>query len=357
MPEPRAPVHRQRGDVLVVDQHLARIGGDQPGDDVEAGGLAGAVRPQQAHGLAAMDVERDVAQHRAAAIVLGQMAGGTGPRGPAGPSPGVAAGGVAPASPRPPARARQRIHGWGGAGSGTNRARTRWLDRAAGSLGLVDRHDRHARVAVDVQAVAAHHVLVAGEDDVAQQHHLAADQVVDPAGAGRGLARLGDHDVALGLETPHRLLRAGGLAFLVAGVEDPQQIGAQGRIALDRVDIAGEDGLLLVLLQHQTVRSDLDRLVATAAGCRSALRLLRRSRRPPSRTDTDSDAIARCASGTIDLRSRDPRLEAVVQVQGADRPVARRPRTARSPGAAARSWRPRPRPPAPAARSCAGRGS
>ena len=63
------------GDVLAVEQHLPGVGGDQAGDDVEAGGLAGAVRPEQADGLAAVQPQRDVAQHRAAAIVLGQTPG------------------------------------------------------------------------------------------------------------------------------------------------------------------------------------------------------------------------------------------------------------------------------------------
>ena len=72
-PEPGATVHRQSGDVLVVQQHLPGVGGDQPGDDVEAGGLAGAIRPQQAHGLAPVDRQRDIAQHGAVAVVLAQM--------------------------------------------------------------------------------------------------------------------------------------------------------------------------------------------------------------------------------------------------------------------------------------------
>ena len=44
--EPRAAIHRQLGHVAAVDADRAFVGGDQPGDHVEHGGLAGAVRPQ-----------------------------------------------------------------------------------------------------------------------------------------------------------------------------------------------------------------------------------------------------------------------------------------------------------------------
>ena len=146
------------------EQHLPGVGRDQPGDDVEAGGLAGAVRAQQAHGLAAVQVERDVAQHGAAAIVLGQV-----PR-----RQDRLAGGRPTAGRRraaAPYRRRGRDHqlgavaaalmAAGGAGSGTNRARTRCAGRPLPS-GLLAVTDGHAGVAVDVQPVAADHVLARG---------------------------------------------------------------------------------------------------------------------------------------------------------------------------------------------------
>ena len=55
-PEPRALVHRQRGDVLAVEFDAAAVGLDQPGDHVEDRGLAGAVGPEQPDRLAAADI-------------------------------------------------------------------------------------------------------------------------------------------------------------------------------------------------------------------------------------------------------------------------------------------------------------
>lgn len=47
------PVHRHRRDVVAVDFDRAFVDRHKAGDHVEAGGLAGAVRSEQAHGLAA----------------------------------------------------------------------------------------------------------------------------------------------------------------------------------------------------------------------------------------------------------------------------------------------------------------
>src|SRR5262245_4345956 len=55
----RPPVHRQPGDVLAVKNDGAGIGRYQSNDDVEAGGLAGAVRPEQSDRLAAIHRQRD----------------------------------------------------------------------------------------------------------------------------------------------------------------------------------------------------------------------------------------------------------------------------------------------------------
>src|SRR5665213_1266212 len=63
--EPRPPVHRQVGDVLAVEVDDSGIGGNEANDDVEAGGLAGAVRPEQPNHLAALHRHVDVAQHHA----------------------------------------------------------------------------------------------------------------------------------------------------------------------------------------------------------------------------------------------------------------------------------------------------
>ena len=74
--EPRALVHRQRGDVVAVELDAAAVGLDQAGDHVEHRGLAGAVRPEQADRLAAPHIERDALDHHAAAEALLHAMGG-----------------------------------------------------------------------------------------------------------------------------------------------------------------------------------------------------------------------------------------------------------------------------------------
>ena len=72
--EDRPAVHRQLGDVLAVEEDPAAVGLHQAHHRIEAGGLAGAVRPEQADDFAAMDVERDVVKDRAAVVGLGDRA-------------------------------------------------------------------------------------------------------------------------------------------------------------------------------------------------------------------------------------------------------------------------------------------
>ena len=74
--EPRALVHRQRGDVVAVELDAAAVGVDQAGDHVEHRGLAGAVRAEQADRLAAPHVERDALHHHAAAEAFLDAVGG-----------------------------------------------------------------------------------------------------------------------------------------------------------------------------------------------------------------------------------------------------------------------------------------
>src|SRR5437763_14575417 len=50
-PEPSALVHRKSRDVVAVELDLSAIGLDQSGDHVEDGGLAGAIRSEQADGF------------------------------------------------------------------------------------------------------------------------------------------------------------------------------------------------------------------------------------------------------------------------------------------------------------------
>ncbi len=66
-----ALVHGLGGDVLAIQQDAAGVGGDQAGDHVEAGGLARAVRAEQADSLAAVQPQADALHHRPAAERLG----------------------------------------------------------------------------------------------------------------------------------------------------------------------------------------------------------------------------------------------------------------------------------------------
>ena len=68
--EPRALIHRQLGHVVAVEFDGAAIRLDQPGDHVEHRGLAGAVRAEQADGLAAADIDADAAHDLAGAETL-----------------------------------------------------------------------------------------------------------------------------------------------------------------------------------------------------------------------------------------------------------------------------------------------
>ncbi|MNP56156.1 hypothetical protein D3C76_1508600 [compost metagenome] len=68
-------MHRQVGDVLLVDAHHALVGADQPDDHVEAGGLAGAVRAEKADDLPAFDAHADITDDLAAFVTLGEVLG------------------------------------------------------------------------------------------------------------------------------------------------------------------------------------------------------------------------------------------------------------------------------------------
>ena len=71
-PQPRAAIHRQRGHILAVDQHLPAFGRHQPGNGIKAGGLARPVRPQQRHHLAPVQVHADIADHRPLLVAFAQ---------------------------------------------------------------------------------------------------------------------------------------------------------------------------------------------------------------------------------------------------------------------------------------------
>src|SRR5690606_23589666 len=71
----RALVHRFGGDVVAVEHDPALVGRDQADDHVEAGGLAGAVGAEQAHDLAGVEAQLEVAHDLALAVALAQAFG------------------------------------------------------------------------------------------------------------------------------------------------------------------------------------------------------------------------------------------------------------------------------------------
>ncbi len=70
--ELRAAVHGQKGDVAVVELDCPGVAAHQSDHHVERGRLAGAVGTEQAHDLAVGHFERQVADHLARLIALGQ---------------------------------------------------------------------------------------------------------------------------------------------------------------------------------------------------------------------------------------------------------------------------------------------
>src|SRR5690606_4887892 len=69
------PVHRFAGDVAAVEHDAAGVGRHQADDHVETGGLAGAVRAEQADDLAGVERQSEFAYHLALAVALAQALG------------------------------------------------------------------------------------------------------------------------------------------------------------------------------------------------------------------------------------------------------------------------------------------
>ena len=72
--EDRATIHRKVRDIAPVEQDPPGVGLDQPHHRVKTGGLARAVGTEQADHLAAMNAQRDVVEHRALVVGLGDRA-------------------------------------------------------------------------------------------------------------------------------------------------------------------------------------------------------------------------------------------------------------------------------------------
>src|SRR5579859_674377 len=89
----RAPVHRQQCDVRIAEVDAAGVAGNEADDHVEGGGLAGAVRSEQPHHLAALELERQIAHHLTGFVAFGESGGPE--RGhDLGPLPAAGAGGL-----------------------------------------------------------------------------------------------------------------------------------------------------------------------------------------------------------------------------------------------------------------------
>ena len=58
---------------LVVEVDLAVLAAREADDHVEGGGLAGAVRTQQAHHLAALDLERQILEDLSGFVAFGEI--------------------------------------------------------------------------------------------------------------------------------------------------------------------------------------------------------------------------------------------------------------------------------------------
>ena len=68
-----AAVHRKAGDFLLAEENSSGVGLDQPGDHIEAGGLAGAVRAEQADNFALLHLNGDAFDDRPFAVFLDQV--------------------------------------------------------------------------------------------------------------------------------------------------------------------------------------------------------------------------------------------------------------------------------------------
>ena len=70
-----APVHRGVGDILAIEQDLAGLGFDEPGDGAQQRGLAAARGTEQGEEIALGEDQRDVVERTDLAVTLGDVAG------------------------------------------------------------------------------------------------------------------------------------------------------------------------------------------------------------------------------------------------------------------------------------------
>ena len=64
---------RQSADVFAPERDFAEADGEDPGDEIEHGGLAGAVRPDETHQLPRENLQGKMAQGLEAAETVGEF--------------------------------------------------------------------------------------------------------------------------------------------------------------------------------------------------------------------------------------------------------------------------------------------
>ena len=189
----RAAIHRQGGDVGVVEQDGTRVRLHQPHDHVEGGGLAGTVGTQQPHRLAAPDADRHVPHDRALLVGLAEP-------------PADQPGGARRHVPGGPAAFDCHARGFAGRPArglaGRGRAVGRVVvghDQALDPVARVFGHGGEAGVHVDDGGATVQLVLTPRDVDVPHDSGNARIGDIHATIAGDRLGRCPHHDVAVGL--------------------------------------------------------------------------------------------------------------------------------------------------------------
>jgi len=71
----RTLVHREPGDIEIIEEYFAFIGLDQSNRHIESGGLAGAVGTKQSNNLTLLYLDRYMVHYRAGAVTFHKLGG------------------------------------------------------------------------------------------------------------------------------------------------------------------------------------------------------------------------------------------------------------------------------------------
>ena len=250
--EDRPAVHRQIGDVLAVEEDPAAVRLDQSHDRIEAGGLAGAVGPEQADHFAAMDVERHIVKHRPPVVGLGdrvnlEPAGGDWHRG------------VRPDDGRGVVHGDRQPLRFGTVKWPVTRP-PRWPTPGA-PPSITARPVSRSMTSLEPLTRDPSRV----ELNVADQSDQALVQVVDAEIAARGFRGATDDHSAAGIQPLD-------LDSAAARISDRQAFGVHRQLGLADMDVAGENRPVGAVLDFDPVGIDIDRGLAVMP--------LQRGRRP-----------------------------------------------------------------------------